>query len=42
MKKSGRLPTTEEDEWKQIQTKMGVAGLVFEPHPSNFENLHNF
>jgi hypothetical protein len=21
---------------------MGVAGLIFEPHPSNFENLYNF
>ena len=21
---------------------MGVAGLMFEPHPPNFENLYNF
>ena len=21
---------------------MGVAGLIFEPHPPNLENLHNF
>jgi hypothetical protein len=21
---------------------MGVAGLIFEPHPPNFENLYNF
>ena len=25
-----------------IKTKMGVAGLIFEPHPSNFENQYNF
>ena len=24
------------------KTKMGVAGLIFEPHPPNFENLYNF
>ena len=24
------------------QIKMGVAGLIFEPHPPNFENLYNF
>ena len=27
---------------KFMATKMGVAGLVFEPHPPNFENLYNF
>ena len=21
---------------------MGVAGIIFEPHPPNFENLYNF
>ena len=25
-----------------IKTKMGVAGLIFEPHPPNFENQYNF
>ena len=25
-----------------FKTKMGVAGLVFEPHPPNIEYLHNF
>ena len=34
--------STEEDERKLIQTKMGVAGLIFEPHPPNFENIYNF
>ena len=24
-----------------FKTKMGVAGLMFEPHPPNFENLYN-
>ena len=27
---------------KFMATKMGVAGLVFEPHPPNFENFYNF
>ena len=25
-----------------LKTKMGLAGLMFEPHPPNFENLYNF
>ena len=25
-----------------FKTKMGVAGVIFEPHPPNFENLYNF
>ena len=25
-----------------FKTKMGVTGLMFEPHPLNFENLYNF
>ena len=25
-----------------LKTKMGVASLVFDPHPPNFANLHNF
>ena len=25
-----------------FKTKMGVAGLMFEPHPPNFEKLYNF
>jgi hypothetical protein len=24
-----------------IKTKMGGAGVIFEPHPPNFENLYN-
>jgi hypothetical protein len=24
------------------KSKMGVAGVIFEPHPPNFENLYNF
>ena len=24
------------------KTKMGVAGLMSEPHPPNFENIYNF
>ena len=22
--------------------RIGVAGIIFEPHPPNFENLYNF
>ena len=25
-----------------IKTKMGVAGLIFEPHPPDFKNPYNF
>ena len=25
-----------------IKTKIGVAGLIFEPHPPNFENVYIF
>ena len=25
-----------------VKIKMGVAGLIFEPHPPNFENQYNF
>ena len=25
-----------------IKTKMDVAGLIFQPHPPNFENQYNF
>ena len=25
-----------------FKTKMSVAGVVFEPHPPNFEDLYNF
>ena len=25
-----------------IKIKMGVAGLIFKPHPPNFENQYNF
>ena len=25
-----------------FKTKMGIAGWIFEPHPSNFEILYNF
>jgi hypothetical protein len=25
-----------------FKTKMGDAGLMFEPHPSNFEKFYNF
>ena len=25
-----------------FETKMGVAGLMIEPHPPNFEKLYNF
>ena len=25
-----------------FKTKMGMAGLIFEPHPPNFENIYNF
>ena len=25
-----------------IKTKMGMAGLIFEPHSPNFENQYNF
>ena len=25
-----------------FQTKMGVAGLIFAPHPPNSETLYNF
>ena len=25
-----------------FKTKMGVSGLMFEPHPPNFEKLYNF
>ena len=25
-----------------IKTKMGIEGVIFEPHPPNFENLYNF
>ena len=28
--------------FENFKTKMGVAGLIFEPHPPNFENLYNF
>ena len=28
-------------EQNNIQTKMGVEGVIFEPHPPNFENLYN-
>ena len=24
------------------KTKIGIAGVIFEPHPPNFENLYNF
>jgi hypothetical protein len=27
---------------RSMATKMGMAGLMFEPHPPNFENLYNF
>ena len=27
---------------EKIKTKMGVAGLMFEPRPPDFENLYNF
>ena len=30
------------EENKYSTTKMGVAGLMFEPHPLNSENLNNF
>ena len=31
------------DLWLRIhQTKMSVAGLIFESHPPNFENQYNF
>ena len=25
-----------------IKTKIGMAGLIFQPHPPNFENQYNF
>ena len=25
-----------------LKTKMGMASLIFDPHPPNFANLHNF
>ena len=25
-----------------VKIKMGMAGLIFEPRPPNFENLYNF
>jgi hypothetical protein len=25
-----------------IKTKMGMAGVIFEPHPPNFKNIYNF
>ena len=28
--------------WPLIFQEMGVAGLMFEPHPPNFEKLYNF
>ena len=29
-------------EYFYSKTKMGMAGVIFEPHPPNFENLYNF
>ena len=37
--------TLHTDLWKSEtsrETKMGVASLIFEPHPPNFENQYNF
>ena len=30
------------DGYLYIKTKMSMAGLIFEPHPPNFENQYNF
>ncbi len=28
--------------FQNSKSKMGMAGLMLEPHPPNFENLYNF